>query len=154
MMPVSKKPRKNNGSGQTGTAASKNRRAWVLTGIGVAILFGGAIWWMTRGGGAQVDVAVPLLTGAAVRGEQVFAANCARCHGKNAAGSYYGPPLVHRLYEPGHHGDRAFLRAATRGVRAHHWKFGNMPPVRGVSGPDIRSVVAFVRALQVANGIR
>lgn len=154
MMPKSQKPRKKNGSGPPAAAASTNRRTWYLTGLAAAILFGGAIWWLTRGDGAQVVVTVPALTGAAVRGEQVFAANCARCHGKNAAGGNYGPPLVHRLYEPGHHGDGAFLRAVTRGVRAHHWKFGNMPPVRGVSGPDVRSVVAYVRALQVANGIR
>ena len=153
-MPVSKKRRKTNTAARGGTNEGGNRRAWVLTGIAAAVLFGGVVWWLTRGDGAQVAVTVPPLTGAAVKGEQVFAANCARCHGKNAAGSNYGPPLVHKIYEPSHHGDASFFRAATSGVRAHHWKFGNMPPVPGVSGQDIRAVVAYVRALQAANGIR
>jgi len=29
-----------------------------------------------------------------------------------------------------------------------------MPPVPGIKGQDIRAVVAYVRALQAANGIR
>lgn len=152
-MPVSKKRQKKPGSRQADPVASGNRRAWLLVGLGAAVLFGGAIWWMTRGDGGPVAVTVPLLTGAAAAGEKVFAANCARCHGTHAAGSKYGPPLVHRIYEPGHHGDGAFYRAAALGVRAHHWKFGNMPPVPGVSGANMRAVVAYVRALQAANGI-
>jgi len=153
-MPVSKKRRKTSATGTAGATEGSKRRAWVLTGVAAVALFGGAIWWLTRGDGAQVAVTVPPLTGAAVKGEQVFTANCARCHGKHAAGSKYGPPLVHRIYEPSHHGDASFFRAASQGVRAHHWKFGNMPPVPGVSGGDIRDVVAYVRALQAANGIR
>jgi len=60
---------------------------------------------------------------------------------------------VHAIYEPGHHGDLAFKRAAMNGVRAHHWPFGNMPPVQGITRADIGAIVAYVRALQRANGI-
>ncbi|HBM41471.1 MAG TPA: cytochrome C, partial [Sulfitobacter sp.] len=49
--------------------------------------------------------------------------------------------------------DAAFLLAAKQGVRAHHWKFGNMPPVEGVTPGDVKMVVAYVRELQRANGI-
>ena len=35
--------------------------------------------------------------------EQLFNANCARCHGRLAAGTDVGPPLVHIYYEPNHH---------------------------------------------------
>ena len=82
------------------------------------------------------------------------AAVCAACHGANAAGQNgVAPPLVHKIYEPSHHGDAAFLLAAKQGVRAHHWKFGNMPPVEGVTPGDVKMVVAYVRELQRANGI-
>jgi hypothetical protein len=47
----------------------------------------------------------------------------------------------------------AFVMAAQNGVRAHHWKFGDMPPVEGVTNADILNVVAYVRALQRENGI-
>ncbi len=63
------------------------------------------------------------------------------------------PPLVHKFYEPNHHGDMAFVLAAKNGVRAHHWKFGDMPPVKGVTQGDVLNIVAYVRALQRENGI-
>ena len=52
-----------------------------------------------------------------------------------------------------HHGDMSFVIAAQNGVRAHHWKFGNMPAVKGVTQADVLNIVAYVRALQRENGI-
>ncbi len=87
-------------------------------------------------------------------GKRAFNAVCAACHGKNAAGKFgFGPPFVNRIYEPSHHGDLAFLSAARNGVRSHHWPFGNMPPQKGLTKGDIANIVAYVRALQRANGI-
>lgn len=87
-------------------------------------------------------------------GNRAFDAKCAACHGTNAQGrDGVGPPLVHKIYEPGHHGYMAFVLAARNGVRAHHWKFGDMPAVEGVTQADVRAIVAYVRALQRANGI-
>ncbi|TYC49501.1 cytochrome c [Rhodobacterales bacterium] len=101
-----------------------------------------------------VDVKVPDLEGTALAGQELFKANCAVCHGDNAAGrNGAGPPLVHRIYEPNHHGDGAFLLAVTRGVKAHHWPFGDMPSVPGVNINDIEQIVVYVRTLQKANGI-
>ncbi len=105
-------------------------------------------------GAAMVQVSVPALEGAALIGERVFNAKCAVCHGRNAAGQQgIAPPLVHKIYEPGHHGDGAFMLAARTGVRAHHWRFGDMPPVEGVTDAEIDAIVAYVRALQKASGI-
>ena len=88
-------------------------------------------------------------------GRTTYDANCASCHGRNAAGQDgVAPPLVHIVYEPGHHGDESFQRAVARGVRAHHWRFGDMPPVEGLSRRDVAAIVAYVRELQRANGIR
>ncbi|MCB1481929.1 MAG: cytochrome c [Rhodobiaceae bacterium] len=102
---------------------------------------------------ASVSVVVPELLGDAQAGKALFDANCAECHGTNASGTNAGPPLVHKIYEPNHHGDMAFLLAAKQGVRAHHWPFGDMPPVPGVSEQDVGRIVAYVRTLQKANGI-
>lgn len=88
------------------------------------------------------------------KGEAKFSANCARCHGERGAGTPQGPPLVHKIYEPSHHGDAAFQVAAARGVRAHHWGFGDMPKIDGVTPDDVTSIVAYVRWLQRQAGIQ
>lgn len=104
--------------------------------------------------GALVAVKVPELTGLAVTGKRIFDAKCAACHGENAAGrDGAGPPFVHQIYRPAHHGDAAFLLAPQQGVRSHHWPFGDMPPVQGISPGEIKMVIEYVRQLQRANGI-
>ncbi|TYB81783.1 c-type cytochrome [Maritimibacter fusiformis] len=100
------------------------------------------------------EIAMPAsLTGKAATGQRAFTAFCASCHGENGGGTDKGPPLIHRIYEPNHHGDAAFLLAAQNGVRAHHWQFGDMPPVEGVTRAEVETIVAFVRAVQRENGI-
>lgn len=86
-------------------------------------------------------------------GESKFKANCATCHGAGAGGTDHGPPLVHKIYEPNHHGDAAFQRAAANGVKAHHWEFGNMPKIEGVTPADVDAIVKYVRWLQRQAGI-
>lgn len=103
--------------------------------------------------GQTVNVKPAQLAGAALEGKALFAANCQQCHGENGAGSDSGPPLIHKIYHPGHHGDQSFVMAARFGVRAHHWRFGNMPAQPQVSDTDIVKIIAFVRALQRANGV-
>jgi len=123
--------------------------AILIGGVAVVTsnMFGG------KSDGVPVDVIVPNLSAEAKTGEAIFASNCAACHGSNASGSENGPPLVHTIYNPGHHGDEAFALAATRGVRQHHWKFGNMPPVPDFSIADAKPIVTYIRELQRANGI-
>ena len=132
-----------------------------------ALLIGGLLWsgggdavapqatQVRPGGAAMVQVELPeVLSDNAQIGKVAFEAKCAVCHGVNAAGQDgIAPPLVHKIYEPSHHGDAAFLLAAKNGVRAHHWRFGNMPPVEGVTDGDVKMIVDYVRELQRANGI-
>ena len=108
------------------------------------------------GSGAPIaEVKVPVLSALASEGQRLFEENCASCHGNTAAGQEgIAPPLVNNIYRNSLHGDRAFLIAAREGVRSHHWRFGNMPPVEGVSDKDIEKIVVFVRELQIANGIK
>jgi mono/diheme cytochrome c family protein len=86
-------------------------------------------------------------------GERLFNISCARCHGALALGTDTGPPLVHPYYEPNHHADGAFLRAVTAGVPSHHWDFGPMPKIEGVSREDVAAITAYVRWVQRAAGI-
>lgn len=84
------------------------------------VLIGG--WWAFLRPPAdhdQVDAATgdPLATVVAPASltarEQIgltaFNTKCAECHGANEAGrAGIAPPLVHKIYEPSHHGDMAF----------------------------------------------
>jgi mono/diheme cytochrome c family protein len=87
------------------------------------------------------------------RGQELFAANCAVCHGPAADGSPAGPPLVHEIYEPSHHSDEAFQVAVANGVQPHHWDFGPMPPIGGLDRDDVADITAWVRELQRDAGI-
>lgn len=106
-------------------------------------------------GAPIVQVSLPAtLDEQAQMGKRAFDAICADCHGANAAGQNgVAPPLVHKIYEPSHHGDYAFLAAVRNGVRSHHWDFGDMPPIEGLTDADVDNVVTYVRALQRENGI-
>jgi len=104
---------------------------------------------------AIVSIELPdELSKAAQIGKLAFQSNCLACHGENAVGQKgVAPPLIHKIYEPSHHGDESFQRAVAVGVRAHHWKFGNMPAVEGLTRGDVKAIIAYVRELQEANGI-
>ena len=104
------------------------------------------------GGGAEGDAAAtPAFSG--IDGRTLFGQACAACHGAALEGSERGPPLIHPLYRPGHHDDAAFLRAVRFGVISHHWTFGDMPPVEGLTGEQAAAIVAWVRERQRAAGV-
>ena len=103
--------------------------------------------------GGQTGLTIPAFTAEAEAGQVLFDESCMTCHGPHATGSDQGPPLVHKIYEPNHHGDMSFRLAVRNGVRSHHWDFGNMAPVEGVSDDDVEKIIVYVRTLQQANGI-
>ncbi len=105
------------------------------------------------GDGGGEGAGDPLAGGDVEAGQEKFAANCAACHGARADGTPAGPPLVHEIYEPSHHGDGSFLSAVQRGVEPHHWEFGAMPAIPGVDVEDVADIVAYVRSLQREAGI-
>lgn len=129
-------------------------------GLGVAALLAGLL----AACGSTPDPAEPAtaaaddtIAAASIdRGAGLFQNNCAQCHGDLAQGTDSGPPFIHPVYEPGHHGDEAFQRAAANGVQPHHWDFGAMPPVgaqNGLTREDVADIVAYVRQLQRDAGI-
>lgn len=130
----------------------------VFFGLVVAVAVGAVAYQLLFSASGKrvqpIEVRLPAAFSAnAEAGKALFNDNCAACHGANAAGTEAGPPLVHRIYEPNHHADYSFVRAVKIGVRAHHWPFGNMPPVPGVRESDVAVIVSYVRELQRANGI-
>ncbi len=92
-------------------------------------------------------------TDAVQAGEKLFNTNCSVCHGVGAVGTKQGPPLIDRTYHPGHHNDFSIRNAIKNGVRAHHWDFGNMLPVAGVSEDDAEKIICYIRDAQLASGI-
>lgn len=130
-----------------------------LTLAGVLAVAGGAFYSLSAGSSqetrqevSETTFVMPALSAEAQEGERYFNAVCAACHGQNGLGTEQGPPLVHDIYNPGHHADMAFLMAAQNGVRAHHWRFGNMP-AQQVTRAEVARIVAYIRELQQANGI-
>ncbi|MFZ5792609.1 MAG: c-type cytochrome [Pseudomonadota bacterium] len=124
----------------------------------VAVIAGGIGLLASRlldmgGDQSAANVTVPPLSSVAAAGKVAFDANCTQCHGKNGAGTNQGPPLVHDIYNPGHHPDESFYYAARQGVRQHHWPFGNMPPQPQVTNVQLAEIVRYVRELQEANGV-
>jgi len=86
-------------------------------------------------------------------GKSLFDKYCSTCHGVKGSGSKQGPPLVHKIYRPDHHADISFQFAAKKGVRSHHWEFGNMPKVNGVNEDDVDKIIKYIRGLQKEAGI-
>lgn len=85
---------------------------------------------------------------AMAKGQVLYEKYCSSCHAADLEGTDKGPPLIHPFYKPSHHGDRAFYRAALKGVRQHHWEFGDMPAVPGITQGKLDHIVPFIRYYQ------
>jgi mono/diheme cytochrome c family protein len=125
--------------------------AALIVAVGVVGYFARGLW--SGATDVQVNVTVPVLSPLAEAGRAAYDRRCVPCHGVHGAGTAAGPPLVHPTYRSTHHADVAFTLAVARGVRAHHWRFGDMPPQPGVTPDELAGIVAYVRELQRANGI-
>ena len=102
-----------------------------------------------------VRIKIPqILSNDAILGKKIFESNCIECHGKNAVGKKkIGPPLIHKIYESSHHNDSTFYRAVEMGVRGHHWTFGDMPAIDGITRNEVKAVISYIRELQRENNI-
>jgi mono/diheme cytochrome c family protein len=119
---------------------------WGMVVAGAAVLLGAC------GGGSTGDVSAPASTSGA--GARIYANKCAECHGANMEGTAKGPSHLSKVYEPSHHSDASFRQAIAKGSPQHHWNFGAMPPVQGVSDADATAVIAYIRAEQQARGFK
>ncbi len=87
------------------------------------------------------------------QGKLLYDTNCLSCHGVEGRGTQAGPPLVHDTYNPRHHADLSFNLAVKNGVPSHHWDFGDMKPVPGVSPEGVTHITKYVREKQRQAGI-
>ena len=88
----------------------------------------------------------------ATSGEALYGEHCASCHGADLRGTSKGPSHLSLVYEPGHHPDESFRAAVRQGVRQHHWDFGDMPAIEGLSDVEVGRIIAFVRSAQETEG--
>ncbi len=129
------------------------RRPWRTWLITIVVITAAAAACTSGSGDATAPNPVLAGTGDVAAGEELYAANCAQCHGADATGTGQGPPFIHEVYVPSHHADGAFLLAVRNGVQPHHWDFGAMPPRPGLTDADVADIVAYVRALQRDAGL-
>lgn len=146
--PKSRRPtHQQRGSGSE--APSSRRVAWIVVGVVVAavVVFVGLSAGEPAATATERD---PVLV---AEGADLYQANCAECHGVDLMGTETGPPFLNLIYAPNHHGDESFQRAVVGGVVAHHWGFGNMEPVDGLSRDDVAAIIEFVRSEQEEAGV-
>ncbi|MEH6471145.1 MAG: cytochrome c [Halopseudomonas sp.] len=93
------------------------------------------------------------VVGSAIQGQQLYAGNCAFCHGKQMQGSRMGPPLKHKMYAPDQLSDEAIYRAIKLGAKQRHWRFGAMPSRSYIRPEKAAHVVAYIRQAQQHSGI-
>ena len=128
------------------------RRSWpAIAGgaVGVAAIVAIAISAVPR----PEPAAAPADPATIAEGSTLYLRSCAACHGVDLLGTDAGPPFLDVIYAPNHHGDEAFQQAVIAGVVPHHWNFGTMAPIEGLTREDVAKIVAFVRSEQRAAGI-
>lgn len=119
----------------------------------ITVLFASAVAASALAQGIQVPQPSRGLMPNPNLGKPLYEKHCVECHGASLKGSDKGPPLLHKFYEPSHHSDASFQLAVRNGTRQHHWKFGDMAPISGVTPDDVAHMTAYVRLQQRRVGI-
>lgn len=96
----------------------------------------------------------PIDTVSADPGAAIYASSCASCHGSTLQGTDKGPSQLSIVYEPNHHTDDSYRSAIANGARQHHWSFGDMAPVEGLTDDEVEAVIAFIRSEQQRLGFQ
>ncbi|MCC5953846.1 MAG: cytochrome c [Acidimicrobiia bacterium] len=85
-------------------------------------------------------------------GADLYAQTCASCHGDDLRGTDQGPSHLSQVYAPDHHPDATFRMAIRQGTPAHHWDFGDMPPIEGLNDDEVELLIAYIREQQEIHG--
>lgn len=144
-------------TGQRGAAARRRaevrQRRVVRVALAGLLVVGAVVAGVVIAAGGGDDSGPRTQAELVADGEDVFAANCATCHGDDLRGTFVGPPLLHEIYLPDHHPDSAIRAAVRNGVTAHHWDSAGMPAIPTLSDDEIDAVIAFIRSQQDDAGL-
>lgn len=143
----------------TMTAADQSERFTTIDGIGPRGWHTGAVG--VAGGRLLLGTGVTLVLAASAascgtdgptteleRGEAIYAANCAQCHGGDLIGSDRGPSLLDPMYGTDQLTDVEFADAVRNGVEQRLWDFGDMPGNGSYTDAQVAAILTFVRAQQ------
>ena len=129
------------------------RRASVMVGVVVMAAVLSACG--SKGSDSDSQSSAPLTPEQLIaRGHTIFQSTCAVCHGDNLSGTSMAPSMLQPAFAPGQTPDIAFANAIQRGVPQKRFTKGPMPAQPSVAAKDIPAVIAYVRSVQQANGIR
>jgi mono/diheme cytochrome c family protein len=117
-----------------------------MSAAAVRLLLGATITIASASIGAACGADGPTTT--LERGEAIYGANCAQCHGGDLAGTDRGPSLLEPIYGPDQLSDAEFSDAIRNGVDEELWEFGPMPANGAITDTQIEAILAFVRAEQ------
>ena len=90
---------------------------------------------------------------AADDGAVLYQSFCALCHGADLEGTSRGPSPLSEIYGTDVLADTSFAAAVRQGKAQEHWAFGPMPPVAGLTTPQVEAITAYVRAEQASRGL-
>ena len=123
--------------------------AKVRASLRVAVTIMALVLGLAACGSEATNETTPAADGSRERdGATVYADACASCHGADLGGTDKGPSMLSIVYEPNHHSDESFRRAIAVGSPEHHWTFGDMKPVEGLTAAEVTGVIEFVRSEQ------
>ena len=119
-----------------------------MSAVAVRLFLGVTVTVTTASIGAACGADGPTTT--LERGEAIYGANCAQCHGDDLAGSDRGPSLLEPIYGRDQLPDGEVADAIRNGVDEELWEFGPMPANGAITDAQIEVILAFVRAEQSA----
>ena len=120
-----------------------------MSAVAVRLLLGAMITIALASIGAACGADGPTTT--LGRGETIYGANCAQCHGDDLAGTDRGPSLLEPVYGADQLSDVDLADAIRNGVDEELWGFGPMPANGAITDTQIEAIVAFVRAEQTGD---
>lgn len=86
-------------------------------------------------------------------GVVLYQSFCALCHGADLEGTTRGPSPLSEIYGIDRLPDAAILAAVTTGKAQSNWVFGPMPPVAGLTAPQVEAIIVYLRAEQASRGL-
>lgn len=119
--------------------------------LGIVVV--GALLFVGCSSGSESKGATNANNASNADGAALYAQSCASCHGSDLRGTDQGPSHLSVVYEAGHHSDDSFRSAIESGATAHHWRFGDMAPVPGLTENEVDAIIKYIREQQEAQGL-